>query len=98
SRVLFTQQRGEIVNVTSADMPLVGTRVHRDAVRACRDHEPCGVRDARITDVPLISEQRHLVEVDAELRIYALIHSLHSQTALVAGRDGAAVGAAAQGW
>ena len=55
------------LHVAAPDVALVGARMDRDAVRAGGDHQARGLEHARIADVALIAQQRHLVEVDAEL-------------------------------
>ena len=60
-------QRRQLAHVGAPDVALVGARVDRDAVRAGRDHQARRLEHARIADVALVAQQRHLVEVDAEL-------------------------------
>ena len=61
-------------HVASPDVALVGARMHGDAVRAGADHQARGLEHARIAHVALIAQQRHLVEVDAELDRHRLHH------------------------
>ena len=59
------QQVGECKDIVGANVPLVGTGVHRDAVRPRPEHGlGCGGHTGRIAS-PGIAQQRHLVEVDA---------------------------------
>ena len=60
-------QRRELGDVGAADVALVRARVHGDAMGAGLDHQSSRVRHARIADVALVAQQRHLVEVDAQL-------------------------------
>jgi hypothetical protein len=66
-RELLADKRGELGDIGAPDVALIGTRVHRDAVRAGLDDQTRCSEHARIADIALVAQQRHLVEVDAEL-------------------------------
>ena len=51
----FGQQRRELVDVASANVPLVGPRMHGDPMRACSDDDAGHVDDARVADVSLVA-------------------------------------------
>jgi len=62
------QQRREVVDVARPNVPLVGSRVHRDAVSARANADLRAAHDARDPDAPRVPQRRDLVEIDRELR------------------------------
>ena len=59
-------EQGELAHVARADMPFVGPRMNRDAVRSGLQHDSGRARDAWHVERAGVAQPRHLVEVDRE--------------------------------
>ena len=67
-RVVGGQELRERMHVTGLDVPLIGTRVHGDAVRAGGDDGPRRIDDARPAPFAGVAQPCDLVDVDGEGR------------------------------
>ena len=59
-------KRGEVRDVVRPDVALVGARMHGDALTSLFDDGACCIDNARAVAFAGISQQRDLVDVDAE--------------------------------
>ncbi len=55
---------GQVMHIGAADMALVGSGMHRDAVRTGLQTQRGGARDAGDAQVARVAHQRDFVEVD----------------------------------
>ena len=66
---------GQVEDVVEADVSLVRAWVDGDSVGAGFDDGAGGVFDAGYADVPLVSQQRDFVEIDAQFSHLAILEN-----------------------